>query len=99
MRSGSIPHLGACSMTACWGWGCGSVALADVTAKGQLPVGAAATVCSAWGWDGMGRSQCGQAPAPSCKMLNLLWATCALALQDPCKDGPKGFSFFLVCAP
>lgn len=52
MRSGSVLHLGACGVTACWGRGCGSTAVADVTAKGQLPMGAAATARSAWGWDG-----------------------------------------------
>lgn len=54
MRSGSILHLGACGVTACWGLGCGSMAMADVTAKDQPPMGAAATACSAWGWDGAG---------------------------------------------
>lgn len=37
MRSGSILHLGACGVTACWGQGCGSMAMADVTAKDQPP--------------------------------------------------------------
>lgn len=42
MSSGSELELGACSVTACWERECGSMAMADVTAKGQLPMGAAA---------------------------------------------------------